>query len=158
MDLSAYRPNVGVVLFRPGGQVFYGHRAGAERPHAWQFPQGGVDEGEDLYDAARRELAEETGVRSTRLLGRTEAWLAYDFPPDMLGSKRARGWKGQKQIWFALAFEGQDSEIDLAAHRPPEFDAWRWGRLDEAPDLIVPFKREAYVEVVRAFAKFASGI
>lgn len=158
MDLSRHRPNVGVVLFRPDGRVFYGHRVSDAGPHVWQFPQGGVDEGEDLYDAARRELAEETGVRSTRLLGRTEDWLAYDFPPELQSSKRARGWAGQKQIWFALAFEGQDSEIDLAAHRPPEFDAWRWGSLDEAPDLIVPFKRKTYIEVVRAFAKYGSGI
>jgi putative (di)nucleoside polyphosphate hydrolase len=158
MDLSRYRPNVGVVLFHPDGRVFYGHRIGAERSHAWQFPQGGVDGEEDLYDAARRELAEETGVRSTRLLGRTEAWVAYDFPPALQGSKSVRGWKGQKQIWFALGFQGEESEIDLTAHRPPEFDAWRWGRLDEAPDLIVAFKRDAYVEVVSAFAKYKSGI
>jgi putative (di)nucleoside polyphosphate hydrolase len=157
MDLSRHRPNVGVVLFRPDGLVFYGRRAGAERTHAWQFPQGGVDEGEDLHDAARRELAEETGVRSTHLLGRTQAWIAYDFPADMAGSKSARGWKGQKQIWFALAFDGDESEIDLAGHHPPEFDAWRWGSLDEAPDLIVPFKRDAYVEVVSAFAKYKAG-
>jgi putative (di)nucleoside polyphosphate hydrolase len=154
MDLSRYRPNVGIALFHADGRVFYGHRSGPERSHAWQFPQGGVDEGEDLYDAARRELAEETGVRSTSLLARTQTWLTYDFPADMQGSKSARGWKGQKQIWFALRFEGDDSEIDLEAHRPAEFDAWKWGRLDEAPDLIVPFKRKAYVEVVSAFAKY----
>ena len=156
MDLSLYRPNVGVVLFHTDGRVWYGRRATGPYPDAWQFPQGGVDPGEDLYDAARRELAEETGVHSTSLLARTEDWVAYDFPPEILNAKVARGWKGQKQIWFALRFEGLEDEIDLNAHRHPEFDAWRWGRLDEAPGLIAPFKRHAYEQIVRAFAKYAA--
>jgi putative (di)nucleoside polyphosphate hydrolase len=149
LDLPEHRPNVGIVLFNRDGLVWYGRRAGAAGPHCWQFPQGGVDPGEDLYDAARRELTEETGVVSTSLLGRTQGWITYDFPP---GAERGRkGWKGQKQIWFALRFEGRDEEIDLGAHHHVEFDAWRWGRLEEATDLIVPFKREAYAQVVRAF-------
>src|SRR5271168_328208 len=100
MDLSDYRPNVGVVLFHADGRVWYGRRASGILVNAWQFPQGGVDDGENLYDAARRELAEETGVRSTSLLARTEDWIAYDFPAGMVSPKAARGWKGQKQIWF----------------------------------------------------------
>jgi putative (di)nucleoside polyphosphate hydrolase len=155
LDLSRHRPNVGVVLFHADGRVFLGRRTGVELAHKWQFPQGGVDEGEELYAAARRELAEETGVTSTSLLGRTQDWLSYDFPPEAL--KQGRGWAGQKQIWFALRFTGEEDEIDLNAHRPPEFDAWRWGRLDEAPGLVVPFKRQVYDEVVRAFAAFAQG-
>jgi putative (di)nucleoside polyphosphate hydrolase len=151
-DLAAYRPNVGVVLVNADGRVWYGRRAGTPAPYNWQFPQGGVDEGEALYDAARRELAEETGVRSTRLLGRTDGWITYDFPPEAQGSKITRGWRGQKQVWFALGFDGGEDEIDLNTHTPPEFDAWRWGRLEEAPGLVVPFKRAAYEQVVRAFA------
>lgn len=154
-DLSAYRPNVGVVLFDREGRVWLGRRAGTSGPHNWQFPQGGVDEGEDLMEAALRELAEETGVRTVTLLGRTEDWLTYDFPPEHSGSKIAKGWKGQRQVWFALRFEGDDAEIDLYAHGHPEFDAWRWGELSEAPDLVVPFKRPTYEEVVAAFQVFA---
>lgn len=153
MDYPEHRPNVGIVLFNADGRVWYGRRAGAAGPHNWQFPQGGVDDGEDLYAAARRELAEETGVVSTSLLGRTQGWIAYDFPP---GADRGRkGWKGQKQVWFALRFEGEDSEIDLNHHHHAEFDAWRWGGLDEATGLIVPFKREAYAQVVRAFKVYS---
>jgi len=152
-DLSLYRPNVGVVLFHPDGRVWYGRRAGT--PDGWQFPQGGVDAGEDVEAAARRELAEETGVTSIALLGRTEDWITYDFPPGYGGSKQARGFAGQKQVWFAFRFIGDEREIDLHAHGEPEFDTWRWGDLTEACDLIVPFKRGAYEQVVAAFARFA---
>ena len=151
-DLTLYRPNVGVVLFHPDGRVWYGRRAGTPGPHNWQFPQGGVDEGEDMEAAARRELAEETGVTSVEPLARTGDWIAYDFPPGYGGSKQARGFAGQKQLWFAYRFTGEESEIDLEAHGEIEFDAWRWGRLDEASELIVPFKRAVYEQVVAAFA------
>lgn len=151
-DLSHYRPNVGIVLFHPDGRVWYGRRAGTPGPHNWQFPQGGVDDGEDLEVAARRELFEETGVTSAELIGRTEEWIAYDFPAGYGGSKQAQGWAGQKQQWFAYRFTGEETEIDLRAHGDVEFDAWRWGPLSDAPDLIVPFKRPCYEQVVQAFA------
>jgi putative (di)nucleoside polyphosphate hydrolase len=156
MDLAAYRANVGVVLFHPDGRVWLGKRAGTPGPWCWQFPQGGVDDGEDLEAAARRELAEETGATSVTQLARTDGWIAYDFPPEAKGSKIARGWKGQKQVWFALRFEGEETEFDLTAHPPAEFEAWRWGYLAEAPALIVPFKRAAYEAVAKAFAGFAA--
>jgi putative (di)nucleoside polyphosphate hydrolase len=154
-DLSLYRPNVGIVLFHKHGRVWYGRRAGAAPPHNWQFPQGGVDDGEDFEAAARRELREETGVRSVALLGRTEEWVHYDFPPGEESAKTLRGWKGQKQIWFAMRLTGDESEIDLNAHSFAEFDGWRWGKLAEAPELVVPFKRSAYEHVVRAFLMFS---
>jgi 8-oxo-dGTP pyrophosphatase MutT (NUDIX family)/esterase/lipase len=153
-DYPKHRPNVGVVLFHPDGRVWLGRRARTDGP-SWQFPQGGVDAGEDLLSAARRELEEETGVKSTRLLGRTKGWIVYDFPPGAQGSKIAKGWAGQKQVWFAFRFTGKEKEIRLDLHTPPEFDAWRWARLDEAPGLIVPFKRAAYDQVVSAFLKYA---
>jgi putative (di)nucleoside polyphosphate hydrolase len=154
-DYPQHRANVGVVLFHPDGRVWLGRRGHTPPPHNWQFPQGGVDPGEDLEAAARRELTEETGARSVSLLGRTDGWVAYDFPPDM-PPHRSRNWKGQKQVWFAFRFDGDEAEFDLAAHHEPEFDAWRWGYLEEAPGLIVPFKRAAYAAVCRAFAPFAA--
>lgn len=155
MDLDRYRPNVGVVLFHPDGRVWLGRRADTAPPYNWQFPQGGVDAGEDLEAAARRELREETGAHSVTLLGRTDDWVAYDFPPDM-PAHRTRNFKGQKQVWFAFRFDGEEAEFDLAAHHEPEFEEWRWAHLAETPALIVPFKRAAYEAVVKAFEAFAA--
>jgi putative (di)nucleoside polyphosphate hydrolase len=154
--IDNYRPNVGVVLFHPDGRVWLGRRVGTPPPYNWQFPQGGVDAGEDLEAAARRELAEETGATKVSYLGRTDSWITYDFPPNHGGPKAIGGWRGQKQIWFAFRFDGQDSDFDLESHGAPEFDAWRWAFLQEAPDLIVPFKRASYEAAAAAFAPFAA--
>lgn len=154
-SLAEYRPNVGVVLFHRNGRVWLGQRTNTPGPFNWQFPQGGVDDGEDLEAAARRELAEETGAVSVSLLGRTDGWIPYDFPENHGGPKAFRGWRGQKQVWFAFRFEGDDDEFDLQAHGEPEFDAWRWAYLSETADLIVPFKRQSYERAAEAFAAFA---
>ena len=152
MDLSRYRPNVGIVLINRDGLVWLGRRAGTAGPLNWQFPQGGIDPGEDVEAAARRELEEETGAHSVTLLGRTEGWIAYDFPAEYAGKKAARGWKGQKQAWFAMRFDGPDAEIDLESHGEIEFDAWRWADLADAAQVVVPFKRETYRKVMETFA------
>ena len=152
---------VGVALFNAKGQVFVGRRRmqGAEpdsMPHRWQMPQGGIDRDEDPLAAARRELHEETGVRSVELLGEAPEWFDYLFPPDVLARTRNGKYSGQTQLWFAFRFLGQDGEIDLSPPgQKPEFDAWRWAPLAETPQLIVPFKRGVYQQVAKAFARFA---
>ena len=155
--LQHYRPNIGVALFHPDGRVFMGRRVKdfsdlsefADKPNEWrwQMPQGGIDAGEEPEAAARRELAEETGVRSARLIAMTPGWLPYDFPPGY----RKKDWRGQRQKWAAMLFEGAESEIALDADEKQEFDDWRWIELEEAPALIVPFKRAVYAEMARAF-------
>ncbi len=148
-----YRRNVGMVVFNAQGQVWLGRRDGVAAPLNWQFPQGGVDAGEALEAAARRELQEETGITSVTLLHRAPAWISYDFPPEALG--RSRGFVGQAQAWFAFRFEGADSEVDLGVHSHPEFDSWRWAPLREALETVVTFKRAAYGEVIAAFRHLA---
>lgn len=152
MDLTQLRPNVGIVLMARDGRVWLGRRASTPPPLNWQFPQGGIDAGEDEYAAALRELEEETGVSSVLLLGRTRGWLGYEFPPGHEGSKAGKEWKGQKQIWFAFGFTGEEREIDLSGHDGHvEFDAWRWADLDEALESVIAFKRDVYRQVITAF-------
>jgi putative (di)nucleoside polyphosphate hydrolase len=150
-----YRPCVGIMLLNAEGQAFIGRRADNEgEPEGagtwWQMPQGGVDEGEDFEAAARRELAEETGVRSARFIAKTRDWLTYDLPAELIGIAWGGRYRGQKQLWFAARFEGEDNEVDIGPREghEPEFDAWRWASLEELPSLVVPFKRKVYVRVI----------
>lgn len=159
VDPERYRPNVGLALFSPSGAVFLGRRTGAPEPYRWQMPQGGIDPGEEPAAAALRELEEEIGVpaRLVRVLDETPDWLAYDFPPELRRRLNwAERWLGQRQKWFALRYLGTDADVALDRHTP-EFDAWRWERLEVAPALVIPFKRAVYEEVARRFARHAGG-
>ncbi|MCC5982381.1 MAG: RNA pyrophosphohydrolase [Oceanicaulis sp.] len=155
-ELAYYRPNAGIVLFNRDGLCWIGRRYRETGPWVWQFPQGGMDAGEDPAEAALRELYEETGIPAEQvdLLGSIEDWLAYDFPPEVL-ALRKKNWKGQRQRWFAYRFLGTDSDFDLTAVPPQEFEAFRWEELGRVPEMIIPWKRAVYQEVARQFAKFA---
>lgn len=154
-----YRPNVGAALFDKKGRLFVARRAtfpNAEgAPGGWQLPQGGIDPDEDPRRAVLRELAEEIGTEKARILGEHDEWLTYDLPPDLVGKALGGRYRGQRQRWFALRFEGEDSDIRLDLDPHPEFDAWRWAALHELPGLAVPFKRPIYDVLARAFAPYA---
>ncbi len=161
MELKPYRANVGALLFNRAGLLLVARRADAPNAEAaaggWQLPQGGVDEGEDLRAAVLRELAEEIGTDRAEILAEYPGWLTYDFPPDLAarGVRIAQRYRGQKQKWFALRFTGTDADIRLDADDHPEFDAWRWARIEELPGLAVAFKRAIYEELARFFAPLA---
>ncbi len=141
------------MLIGPGRQVFVGRRVG--RDDGWQMPQGGVDRGETPIEAACRELGEEVGTTKALLLRESRGWITYDVPLDSQPAHWGGRWRGQAQKWFALAFTGRDSDIDLDAH-DREFDTWRWAPAREAADLIVPFKRAVYDTVLKEFADLVS--
>ena len=161
-DSLPYRDCVGVAVFNAHGNVFLGHRKpegdpdqSAKQGFAWQMPQGGVDKGEDPLRAALRELYEETNIASVSLLAEAPEWIYYDLPDELVGVAWKGKYRGQRQRWFAFAFTGPDSEIDVThpggGKFKPEFSTWRWEKLSRAPSLIVPFKRPAYEQVVEAF-------
>ncbi|MEL6825141.1 MAG: RNA pyrophosphohydrolase [Pseudomonadota bacterium] len=157
-DPALYRANVGLALFSKAGHVFVGRRVNGRGAFQWQMPQGGVDKGESPEEAALREMDEEIGVAAklVDILEETEDWLYYDFPRDLL--RRMGGpYLGQRQKWFALRFKGSDSDVRLDKHTP-EFDAWRWAKLDDVPGLIVPFKRPVYEQVAERFSAWADPV
>jgi putative (di)nucleoside polyphosphate hydrolase len=151
-----YRPCVGVMLLSKDGRVWIGRRVDQANEegfgHWWQMPQGGIDKNEDAKLAALRELREETGIRSAEVVHEAPPWFYYDLPSHLIGKSWGGKYRGQKQRWFALRFLGTDAEIDIAPKdHEPEFDAWRWVAMNEIVDLVVPFKRKVYEQVVNAF-------
>jgi putative (di)nucleoside polyphosphate hydrolase len=165
IELLPYRPCVGIALFNRAGLVWAGCRSdkdaeGEGEGHWWQMPQGGLDKGEDPFKAALRELYEETSVKSASLIREAPGWLTYDLPLELIGQSWGGRYRGQKQKWFALRFDGDEGEIDVlnpgGGKHKPEFSQWRWEKLERLPGLIVPFKRQVYENVVAAFRDLAA--
>lgn len=156
-----YRPCVGIMVINAAGRVWVGRRADmpgdAEGAGQWwQMPQGGIDDGEDPLSAARREVFEETAMRSLSPLGETADWLTYDLPPELIGVAWGGRFRGQRQKWFAMRFTGDEREIDIAPqHGHAEFEAWKWVAVDDLVASIVPFKRDVYRAVVAELGPLA---
>jgi putative (di)nucleoside polyphosphate hydrolase len=156
-----YRLCVGIMVLNEDGLVWTGRRVALGNteydgsPQLWQMPQGGIDANEDPYEAALRELYEETGIKSVELIAEAPDWIDYDLPDHLIGIGLKGKYRGQRQRWFALRFTGDESEIRINPPpdgNQPEFDAWAWKPMAELPGLIVPFKRQAYGQVVTAFS------
>lgn len=151
-----YRPNVGIMLANPAGLIFAGQRLDAMRlgtgESAWQMPQGGIDKGENPREAALRELEEEIGVSPALVTVEAEYpdWLTYDLPLEVVPKIWKGRYRGQKQRWFLLRFNGRDDQVVIETEHP-EFRRWRWMEPEALIERIVPFKREIYTQVIGAF-------
>lgn len=147
-----YRLGVGVVMLNGDGRVFVGKRLDSTQ-EAWQMPQGGIDKGEEPWEAAIRELGEETGAAAHHVERIAEApgWFWYDLPDELIGVVWKGRYAGQKQKWYAARFLGDDRDININT-REPEFGHWQWVEPHRLPELIVPFKRQLYTDVLAALA------
>lgn len=154
IDPDGFRANVGIVLMRRSGEVFLGRRTGGR---GWQFPQGGMREGETLEEAVYRELHEEVGLdrADVSLVGRTERWLRYRLPSRYIRRNRHPLCIGQKQRWFLLALAREDARFELELTSEPEFDEWRWASYWEPVREVIYFKRAVYVKALEELAPFA---
>tara|TARA_Y100000817_G_C16581672_1_gene422202 strand:- start:71 stop:544 length:474 start_codon:yes stop_codon:yes gene_type:complete len=140
------RLGVGAVVLNNKNQVFVGKRI--DNPiDKWQMPQGGVNEGEGLKDAMKRELEEETSIKNIEILKEIDGWLEYELPKNLLGKIWKGKYRGQKQKWFVVRFLGDDDEINLNTIKP-EFVEWQWLKIENLPGVIVEFKRRVYEELL----------
>ncbi len=153
LDRDGYRPNVGIIIINQRNQVFWGKRV---REHSWQFPQGGIKQGETPEQAMFRELMEEVGLSSQQveIIGRTREWLKYDVPTNWVRREWRGTYKGQKQIWFLLRLKGHDSDVCLRRTNHPEFDAWRWNEWWSPLEAVIEFKRGVYEAALSELSRF----
>ena len=146
MQRLPMRNGVGVIVLNNENKVFVGKRK--DNPvDKWQMPQGGVNEGEKLIDAMKRELEEETGIKNIKILKEINGWSEYELPKYLLGKIWRGKYRGQKQKWFIVRFLGNDNEINLRTNKP-EFIEWQWLDIENLPRVIVEFKRKVYEELL----------
>ena len=146
-----YRNGVGIVVLNNENKVFVAKRIDNPK-NFWQMPQGGVDEGEDLLNAAYRELKEETSIFNVKLIKEIEEWTQYDLPSKLIGIIWKGRYKGQKQKWFIFKFLGNDTEINIKT-KNPEFLDWKWIEVGKITEIVVDFKKEVYQKVEKEIKK-----
>jgi len=145
------RLGVGIILLNSENKVFVGKRI--DNPeNFWQMPQGGINSNESFFQAAKRELEEETGITKTKLIKELDQWLTYDLPKNLLGKIWQGKYRGQKQKWFIMKFEGKDQEINVNTNSP-EFLDWKWINPVELPKIVVNFKVDIYKKLLNELSK-----
>jgi len=146
-----YRKGVGIMLINSNNKIFVGRRI--DNTKAWQMPQGGIDSNENLQAAAKRELKEETGIFSIKILRQSKKEFVYDLPDELIGKIWNGKFKGQIQTWFLVQFIGEDNEINLK-QRKAEFCEWKWTNINNLTRIIVPFKKKLYENIIKEFKDF----
>lgn len=144
---KAYRKCAGIVVFNSRGEVLVGSRLNL--PNSWQFPQGGIDKGEEAKQAALRELYEEVGIRGATFVYEHPDWLAYDFPPWLKG-KKINKFKGQTQKWFLVYWDGRPQDCDLEIHER-EFAEVKFLPIESTVDHVIDFKKQVYQKLIESF-------
>ena len=139
------RIGVGIILLNDENKVFVGKRIDNPK-NFWQMPQGGVDKNENFLQAAKRELEEETGIKSIKLIKELNGWLEYDLPKNLLGKIWKGKYRGQKQKWFIMKFMGKNNEINLKTQKP-EFLDWKWIEVSKLQNVAIYFKTHIYKKV-----------
>ena len=139
------RIGVGIVLLNNENKIFVGRRIDNPK-NSWQMPQGGVDQNENFLQAAKRELKEETGIESVKLIKKLDGWFEYDLPTYLLGKLWKGKYRGQKQKWFIMKFLGKTNEINVKTKKPEFFD-WKWVEPSKLPDIAVHFKVNIYKKI-----------
>ncbi|MDB2414902.1 RNA pyrophosphohydrolase [Rickettsiales bacterium] len=142
------------MLFNSKNEVFVGKRIDT-MVEAWQMPQGGIDEGESPEEALFREMLEEVGTSNAQIIYESKKWYYYDLPEHLIGKLWKGKYMGQKQKWFALRFLGNDEDINIKTGHP-EFEKWKWADFTTVPDMIVPFKKDLYKDLVDDFLPIIS--
>lgn len=145
-----YRLCAGIMLLNQHNKVFVAKRIDTA-VEAWQMPQGGIDAGENPKEAAIRELEEETGITNAVVVAEYDGWLTYDLPDELYGKVWKGRYGGQTMKWFVMRFQGVDGDINIETEHP-EFSTWRWADMSELVDLIIPFKKDMYKELVQQYS------
>ncbi|MBH00704.1 MAG: RNA pyrophosphohydrolase [Candidatus Pelagibacter sp.] len=148
------RIGVGVILLNKNNEVFVAKRIDNPKNY-WQMPQGGVDRGENYYQAALRELNEETSIKSVSFLKEIDGFISYELPDYLLGIIWRGKYKGQNQKWYLLRFEGSDNEINVKTSKP-EFFEWKWINIEDLTKVVVHFKLNVYKKLQGEINKFLS--
>ena len=148
------RIGVGVILLNKNNEVFVAKRIDNPKNY-WQMPQGGVDRGENYYQAALRELNEETSIKSVSFLKEIDGFISYELPDYLLGIIWRGKYKGQNQKWYLLRFEGSEDEINIKTSKP-EFFEWKWINIDDLTKVVVHFKLNVYKKLQGEINKFLS--